>query len=166
MNIVQVYKQFPTHGACLKHLENIRWGATPKCPYCQSTRSTSLPNENRHHCNNCNTSYGVTVGTIFHKTRLDLQQWFLAMSLILNAKKRASARQLARDIQVNKNTAWYMAMRIRRGMADQGSLLRGLVEMDETFIGGKPRKGEPPRRHGRGIPKTPCLLYTSDAADE
>lgn len=157
MNIIQVYKQFPTHEACLKHLENVRWGGTPQCPYCQSTRSTPLPKEHRHHCNNCNTSYSVTVGTIFHKTRLDLQRWFLAIALILNAKKGTSARQLARDIEVNKNTAWYMGMRIRRAMADRGDLLRGLVEMDETFVGGKPRRGGPPRKRGRGSPKTPVV---------
>ena len=95
--------------------------------------------EHRHHCNACNTSFGVTVHTIFHKTKLDLQKWFLAISLVLNAKKGVSARQLARDIEVNKNTAWFVLMRIRKAMREDGDLLEGIVEAYETYVGGKNR---------------------------
>lgn len=137
MNIIQIYKQFPTPESCIKHLEGVRWNGRPACPYCHSKRQTPLKNEQRYHCNSCNTSYSVTVGTIFHKTKIDLQKWFLAISLVLNAKKGISARQLMRDIEVNKNTAWYMLMRLRRAMVEHGELLKGLVEADETYIGGK-----------------------------
>lgn len=154
MNIISIYRQFPTHEACLRHLEMIRWGDTPQCPYCKSQKSTPLPKEYRHHCNNCNTSYSVTVNTIFHKTKADLQKWFLALSLILNAKKGISARQLARDIEVNKNTAWYMGMRIREAMLQDRKMLSGIVEMDETYVGGKKRKGS---KQGRGTSKTPVV---------
>lgn len=132
MNIIEVYKRFPTHEDCLDYLEFVRWSGEPTCPYCQSPKSSPMPNERRYHCNNCNTSYSVTVGTIFHKTHLDLQKWFLALSLVLNAKKGISARQLARDLEVNKNTAWYLGMRIRKAMSErfQRKLLRGIVEMD------------------------------------
>lgn len=137
MNIIQIYKQFPKEKDCLDHLEKIRWSGKPICPYCKSDRITPVPKENRHHCNACNTSYSVTVRTIFHKTKVDLQKWFLAVSIVLNAKKGISARQMARDIEVNKNTAWYMLMRIRRAMIDNGELLKNLIECDETYIGGK-----------------------------
>jgi transposase-like protein len=157
MNIIQVYEKFPTHEDCLKHLEEARWHGKPICPYCKSTNVTPVPKELRHHCNNCNTSFRVTVQTIFHNTKLDLQKWFLAVSLILNAKKGMSARQLARDIQVNKDTAWYMGMRIRRAMNETPELLKGIVEADETYIGGNPRKfvKDPERKRGRGTTKTP-----------
>ena len=79
----------------------------------------------------------MTVGTIFHKTKLDLQKWFLAISLILNAKKGVASRQLARDLEVNKDTAWYLQMRIRRAMLQDSALLTGIIEADETYIGGK-----------------------------
>ncbi len=137
MNIIQVYKQFPTQQDCLDHLEKVRWNGEPKCPYCNSLRVTKFIKESRYHCNACNTSFSITVKTIFHKTKLDLQKWFLAISLILNAKKGMSSRQLARDIEVNKNTAWLMLMRIRRAMREQGALLEGIVEADETYVGGK-----------------------------
>jgi len=157
MNIVEVYRTFPTELSCKKHLEKVRWKDGPICPYCNSTRSTPASKEHRHHCNSCNTTFSVTVGTIFHNTKLDLQKWFLGVSLMLNAKKGLSARQLGRDLEVNRNTAWFMAMRIRKAMLDNGELLRGLVEMDECYIGGKPRMGGKPSRRGRGTKKTPVV---------
>lgn len=148
MNIIQIYKNFPTPESCIKHLEKVRWNENPTCPYCKSKRQTPLKNEHRYHCNSCNTSYSVTVGTIFHKTKIDLQKWFLAISLVLNAKKGISARQLMRDIEVNKNTAWYMLMRLRRAMIEHGELLKGLVEADETYIGGKDKNKHNDKRGG------------------
>lgn len=149
MDIVEIYRKFPTDQDCLDYLEKIRWKEKPICPYCQSRNQTGLPKENRYHCNNCNTSFSVTVRTIFHKTKMPLQKWFLAICLVLNAKKGISARQLARDLKINKDTAWYMAMRIRRAMIEQRELLTGIVEMDETYIGGKPRKMPPWNGGGR-----------------
>lgn len=140
MNIITIFDQFPNQEACIAHLEQTRWKGTPQCPYCNSKKQTPCNESHRHHCNNCNTSYSVTVGTIFHHTHLPLQKWFLAISLILNAKKGLSARQLARDLDVTPNTAWRITMKIREAMTYQGELLTGIVEMDETYVGGKPRK--------------------------
>lgn len=161
MNIISVYRQFPTNDDCIAHLEQVRWSGKPACPYCQAQQSTPASKEHRHHCNSCNTTFSVTVRTIFHHSHLPLQKWFLAVSLVLNAKKGIAARQLARDLEVNKNTAWRMAMKIREAMSesDQRIILSGLVEMDETYVGGKPRPGsggEPPKR-GRGTKKTPVI---------
>jgi len=161
MNIIAIYQQYPTDNDCLTHLEKVRWPGGPRCPYCNSANTSALPKEHRYHCNNCNTSYSVTVGTIFHDTKLDLQKWFLAISLILNAKKGISSRQLSRDVEVNKNTGWYMAMRIRKAMVEHGDLLKGIVECDECYIGGKPRKGNDPKsgnhKRGRGTDKIPVV---------
>jgi transposase-like protein len=139
MNIVEIFRKFPTEAECIAFLEEIRWHGTPICPYCKSTHVTSLPKEQRHHCNNCNTSFSVTVGTIFHGRHAPLQKWFLAISLILNAPKGMSAQQLASDLGVNRNTAWSMAMRIRNAMIepDQHESLNSLIEMDETYGSGK-----------------------------
>jgi transposase-like protein len=157
MNIVQIYKKFPTEADCIAHLEHVRWNGVPICPYCKSDRTTPLPSEQRHHCNSCNTTFSVTVNTIFHHTHLALQKWFLAISLVLNAKRGISARQLGRDLEVNKNTAWFMGTRIRNAMFEQGELLKGIVEMDECYTGGKPRKGSGPHKRGRGKSKAPVI---------
>ncbi len=161
MNIAAIFKAFPTQDACIDHLEKIRWHGKPTCPYCNSQNSTPMVGERRHHCNNCNRSYSVTVRTIFHHSHMPLQKWFLAVSLILNAKKGLSSRQLARDLEVHRNTAWRIAMQIRRAMmqAQHRELLVGLEEADETYVGGKPRKGDggdKPKR-GRGTKKTPVF---------
>jgi transposase-like protein len=163
MNIVKIYEQFPSNDDCIARIEKVRWGDTPKCPYCNSNNSTSAPKEKRYHCNNCNTSYKVTVRTIFHHTHLPLQKWFLAIAIILNAKKGIAARQLGRDLNVNKDTAWRMAMKIRQAMTqhEQRNLLTGIVEADETYIGGKPRKGNSTKgnknKRGRRTKKTPVV---------
>ncbi|MHB8626946.1 MAG: IS1595 family transposase [Aggregatilineales bacterium] len=164
MNIVEVYRKFPTEDDCIAYLEEVRWHGTPVCPYCHSDHTTPLPDEHRHHCNTCNTTFSVTVGTIFHHTHLPLQKWFLAISLILNAKKAIAARQLGRDLEVTKDTAWSLAMRIRKAMSEAGQreLLQGLVEMDEPYVGGKPRKendkgSSGQSKRGRGTDKTPVV---------
>jgi transposase-like protein len=153
MNIITVYQKWPTKESCLKHLEVVRWNGEPICPYCNSKRATPIKGESRYKCTRCNTNFSVTVNTIFHNTKLDLQKWFFAISLVLNAKKGLSARQLGRDLAVTKDTAWFMAMRIRKSMEDQGELLKGLIEMDETYIGGKRRRYDPPTKRGRGTKK-------------
>jgi len=162
MNIVEIFAKFPTEKDCIDYLEQIRWHGTPVCPYCNSQKVSTVKEENRYHCNKCNTSFSVTVGTIFHDTRLPLQKWFLALTLMLNAKKGMSARQLARDLDVNKNTGWFLAMRIRKAMtqSSERDLLMGVVEMDETYVGGKPRKGDKNNKNnkrGRGTKKTPVV---------
>lgn len=164
MNIIQVFQQLPTQEDCVKHLESARWPDGPICPYCASRNNGENKKELRHYCNNCKTSFSVTVGTIFHRTHLPLQKWFLAIALILNAKKDISALQLSRDLEVNKNTAWRMSMQIRKAMSQtkQRELLTGVVEMDECYVGGKPRKGkkygddDKPKR-GRGTKKAPVI---------
>ncbi len=124
MDIVKIFEKFPTKKSCIEHLEKTVWSAGPICPYCFSTtKITKQKNENRFHCNACQTGFSVTVNTIFHDTKLPLQKWFLAISLMLNAKKGISAKQLQRDISVSYKTAWYMAMRIRRAMIDQKEML-------------------------------------------
>lgn len=137
MSIPEMMRKFPKHEDCIKHIELVRWENKPRCPYCGSPNHTPMPKEMRYHCNNCNTSYAVTVGTIFHNTKLPLQKWFLAIGLVLNAKKGISARQLARDIDVTKDTAWRISMQIRKAMYEYGDLLQGIIEADETYIGGK-----------------------------
>ena len=163
MNIIQIFEQFPNQEDCIKHLEKARWGDKPVCPYCTSTNTAR--NENRHRCYDCKTSFSVTVGTIFHHTHMPLQKWFLAIMLILNAKKSLSALQLSRDLKINKNTAWRISMQIRKAMTQKGQreLLTGIVEMDETYVGGKPRKGkhyDDPNdkpKPGRGTKKAPVI---------
>ena len=96
-----------------------------------------------------------------------LQKWFLGIALLVNAKKSVSSHQLARDLDLNQKTAWYVGMRLRRAMAqdEYAYFLRGIIEADETYVGGKPRKSNKgkaiPRadkkHYGRGTDKVPVI---------
>ncbi len=145
MNITSVFYTFPDQDACVEHLENVRWGDEPHCPHCGSTQVARKADQRRigrWNCHGCKSSFNVLSGTIFEKTKIPLQKWFLGLALIVNAKKSLSSCQLARDLELNQKTAWYMQQRIRAEMATkQGEiLLQGIVEADETYVGGKPRK--------------------------
>ena len=172
MNIMQIFRQFPDQDSCIKHLEAVRWASGVTCAYCDSENTYEMPKESRHYCNSCKKSFSVTINTIFHDTRIPLQKGFLAIALIINAKKGISACQLGRGLEVNKDTAWRMAMKNREGMQDSGEMLTGIVEMDETYVGGKPRKSGkkdddnfPPNPRGRGTKKTPVVGMVSRGGD-
>lgn len=159
MNIHRVYQIFPTETDCLKYLEKLRWPTGPVCPYCNEKVTYRYPDGKRLYCYDCSRAFSVTVRTIFHKTRLPLQKWFAAVSIVLNAKRGHPARQLARDIGVTKDTAWYMAMRIREAMGQDKIMLEGLVQADECVIGGANKNRHMDKKvrgvQGRGAFKDP-----------
>lgn len=126
----------PSDKDCLAFLEAMRWNGSPICPYCDSGRTTTMPKECRHHCNNCNTAFSVTVGTVFHRTHLSLGIWFAAVSLILDTWKPIPARRLAQQLGINKNTAWYVSKRINEAMLDssQRDLLLEIAEIAEIYM--------------------------------
>ncbi len=119
---------------CVLFLEEIRWHGVPQCSYCGSDRSTALPGESRYHCNNCNTTFAVTVKTLFHHTHLPLHKWFVAIALLLGPKQGASCRELAQEMGINKNTALQLATRIRKASADstERRLLQTIADMVEA----------------------------------
>lgn len=130
LEIDQVYSKFPTISECILYLEEVRWKGKPNCPYCYSTRFTPINKEHRYHCHRCNTSYSVTTRTVFHRTHLPLQKWFLAISLLLGERRSISTRQLSKALKVNKNTAWLITSRIDKALneAKQRDLLQALLK--------------------------------------
>ena len=168
MNLIEVMERYPDQESCINHLERIRWRGTPICPLCGCIevvrkKEDGVGRVGRWHCSACKASFKETHGTVFHGTKIPLQKWFLAISLILNAKKGLSSYQLQRDLDLNQKTAWYMLTRIRAEMSKKGgALLQGIIEADETYIGGKPRKenkkeNREPAKRGRGTDKTPVI---------
>jgi len=162
MNLMKIFAKYPDQESCIEHLEKVRWGNDPTCPYCKSAdvaRKNELDKVGRWNCHACKSSFNVLSGTIFQKTRIPLQKWFLAIGLIVNAKKSMSSCQLARDLDLNQRAAWYMQTRIRLAMVQrERHLLQGIIEADETYLGGKPRKGnrrddDKPAPKGRGTKK-------------
>jgi transposase-like protein len=115
-------------------------------------------------CPKCKNHFPVFKNTIFEKTRTDLRKWFYAMHLFLNGKKGISALQLQREIGVTYKCAWRMLHQVRKAMGNKREkthFVDTIIEMDETFVGIKPRKqnkgrGAPPKR-GRGTDKIPVV---------
>ena len=168
MNLIEVMERFPDQESCISHLEQIRWKNGVCCPHCGSVdvvrkKESGIGRIGRWNCHDCHASFKVTCGTMFHGTKIPLQKWFLAISLVMNAKKSLSSHQLSRDLDLNQKTAWFIMTRIRAEMASQDSvILQGIIEADETYLGGKPRpenrkEDTPKHPRGRGTKKTPIL---------
>lgn len=150
-SIMGLCRRFDTREKCINFLEGLRWPDGISCPRCQSDSISTISTRCKHECNTCRYQFSVTAGTIFHRTHLPLQKWLVATLLIVNAKKGISAKQLERDLDVTYKTAWYLAHRIRRAMKDSTVIrkMQGIIEVDDTYVGGKSHGG----KRGRGAPK-------------
>lgn len=165
MNLLSVFSKFPDQESCIEHLEAVRYRNDAYCPHCGSVdvaRKSDGDRVGRWNCHECKSSFNVLSGTIMEKTRIPLQKWFLGISLMINAKKSLSSYQLARDLDMNQKAALYMQHRIRAAMIEDRNLLQGIIEADETYVGGKPRKANDRKNdkqhpRGRGTKKTPII---------
>ena len=139
MNLVKLVDDFHSEGACRKFLEGLRWPDGVRCPRCNGATISRIVERDQFDCDSCRYQFSVTAGTIFNDTHLPLWKWFMAVYLIGESKKGISANQLKRTLGVNYRTAWYLSHRIRAAMISDLEPLLGTVEVDSTWIGGKPR---------------------------
>jgi len=149
MNITSVFYKFPDQEACIAYLEEIRWGDDAHCPHCGSTsvaRKDDQGRIGRWNCHGCKSSFNVLAGTIFENTKDTPSKVVSEHCSDYQCQKSLSSCQLARDLDMNQRSAWFMQQRIRAQMAGkQGEiLLQGLLNADETYVGGKPRKRNKP----------------------
>lgn len=150
-------KRFPTEESCHAFVALERWGGNPICVHCGCDRKIYVLNHGKlFKCADCRKQFTVRIGTIFEDSPLPLQKWFHAMFVITAHKKGISSVQLSKDIGITQKSAWHMLHRIRYGMSTKGFTkpLDGVVEADETYIGGKKKGG----KRGRGSEnKTPVF---------
>jgi transposase-like protein len=143
MNLPDLIEQFRSEDKCREYLEDLRWPNGVRCPRCGADSVSRIEKRNQWECNepSCRYQFSVTAGTVFHDSHLPLWKWFLAIYLIGESKKGISAKQLQRTLGVSYKTAWYLGHRVRSAMEDDSPVpLKGIVEVDETWIGGY-RKG-------------------------
>jgi len=165
MNLLDIHKELNTEEKCLTFLEHMRWPEGVRCVACESLRISRItakgklnkktgkrsPDRKLYQCNDCRFQFTATTGTVYHDTHLPLTHWFLAIALITESKKGISANQLKRALGVNYRTAWYLAHRIRKAMVEANPpKLTGVVELDETYIGGK-QKGRQNRLKNKEV---------------
>ncbi len=142
--VKQFFKQFQTDEACLAHLFNARFGQGHTCPKCErKAKWYPIKAERAYSCQWCGNHLHPTVGTPFESSRTSLQMWFFAIYLFTTTRNGVAAKELQRQLGVTYKTAWRMGHEIRKHMAmvDGEEPLSGIVEADETWIGGVNHKG-------------------------
>jgi transposase-like protein len=139
--------RFGTEARCIEHLAGLRWPGGFVCAGCGGRQGWRLKARPRvYECAACHRQESVTAGTVFHRTRTDLSKWFLAAYLMGRDKRGVSAKFLQRELGVAYQTAWTMAHKLRHGLSeDPARPLRGFLEADETFIGGRGDPASPGR---------------------
>jgi transposase-like protein len=143
INLVELIDRYHSEDSCRARLEELRWPDGIECPRCESKDVADIGDRHQYQCRSCRYQFSVTAGTIFHDSHLPLWKWFLAVYLIVESKKGISTNQVKRTIGVSYKTAWYLCHRIRAALNEvDAQLLKGIVEVDETFVGGE--------MHGRG----------------
>jgi transposase-like protein len=139
-------RRFATEEACRKYLADLRWPSGFSCPRCGGTEAWSM-NTGLMRCRSCEYNLSLTAGTIFEGTRKPLLMWFRAIWWVVGQKNGASAKGIQRMLELGSyQTAWAWLHKIRRAMVRPGrDRLSGVIEIDETYIG-----GEKPGKRGRG----------------
>lgn len=140
MTLPEVNSLYSTDERCRELLKKLRWPLGVECLRCKNIEVRELANQKKFECKECGYQFSVLTQTIFNDTHLPLETWFLAVLLLVEARKGISANQVKRTLGVSYKTAWYLCHRIRKAMSGaERPMLDGTVEMDETYVGGKHR---------------------------
>lgn len=145
-SFAQMLEVLSDENTCREFLEQIRWNGKPVCPHCGSENDNHYELKQKgefkglRKCKDCRKRFTVRVGTMFHGSPIPLRKWFIAIYIFTYHKKGISSLQLHRDLGITQKTAWFMLSRIRNTFKPQPKeKLTGIVQADETFVGGKNR---------------------------
>src|SRR5258705_5830484 len=139
-NVIELNEYFQDESRCRKYLEKILWDDKPYCPRCQSEKVYAFPDGIRYKCanNKCYKIFTVTVGTFLESSKIPLRKWLHAIFIFTSHKKGISSHQLAKDLGITQKSAWFVLSRIRDILKEKAPhMLKGTVEIDETYVGGK-----------------------------
>lgn len=137
INLIKLIDEFRSEDKCREYLQALRWPDGVVCPRCKMTTISKIHARDQYDCDKCRYQFSVTSQTIMHDTHLPLWKWFLAVYMMVESKKSVSANQLSRTLDVAYRTSWFLCHRIRKALYTPHALMMGIVEIDETYIGGK-----------------------------
>ena len=138
-SLMQMMETFSDEQVCIDHLRAIRWKDGAYCPYCGSTKVYHFSDGRTHKCGDCRQRFSIKVGTIFEDTKLPLRKWFMAIWMVTSHTKGIASTQLAKDLKITQKSAWFLLHRLRHAARTKSfnKPLEGIIEADETYIGGK-----------------------------
>jgi len=138
--LIQAIRHFSNPDTCLCFVSDMRWPNGIVCPRCHAAEPRFIKTRRIWECKGCKKQFSVKLGTIFEDSPIGLDKWLCAIWLIVNAKNGVSSYEIHRSLGVTQKTAWFMMHRIRLALQRKSlDKLKGEVEADETFIGGKAR---------------------------
>jgi len=133
----ELFKMFPDQETARVYLEGRLWPNGPRCPVCGLGDRITARAGGYYRCNQCKEDFTVRTNTIFERSHVPLHKWIYAMYLLVTARKGISSMQLAKEIGITQKSAWFVLGRIREACGDDLSVLSGIVEVDEMYVGGK-----------------------------
>ena len=132
----QLFEMFPNQETARTYLEGRLWPNGPHCPTCGLGERITARKGGFYRCNSCKEDFTVRTGTIFERSHVPLHKWIYAMYLLVTARKGISSMQLAKEIGITQKSAWFVLQRLREACGPNFSKLSGVVEIDETYVGG------------------------------
>ncbi len=133
----QLFNMFPDKESARVYLEKQLWERGVVCPFCHDTKRITARKHGYYRCNPCQEDFTVRTGTVFERSHVPLHKWLYSMYLLLTSRKGISSLQLSKEIGITQKSAWFLLQRLREACGNDLESLKGIVEIDETYIGGK-----------------------------